>query len=234
MTETTQAPAIQQNFPLAKMDGDMSLADVITDNLGDDTLSPFDLERVTIPPGGVTTWSFEDGTEVKDIQGVIIKSQKTRSYWAEALSGEGNPPDCVSPDCITGYGEPGGDCATCPNNEFGTGQSGYSKACKETMHVFLLREDSLLPIVIQIPPSSLKAFKKYCTRLVGQMKSINSVVTSFTLEKGKGGKSGYTFSEVSFKNVGDLSKEHYEMVKQYRDGLTKIMDGGEMTSQQEQ
>lgn len=229
MTETT-APAIQQDFPLTKMDEKTSLTEIVTDNLGDDTLSPFDLDRVTIPPGGVTTWNFEDGTEAKEIQGVIIKAQKTRSYWAETMSGEGNPPDCVSPDCVTGEGNPGGDCAKCPMNAFGTGQSGASKACKETMHVFLLRQGSLLPIVIQIPPSSLKAFKKYRARLVSQMKSMNGVVTSFSLVKNKSGKSGYNFSEIVFENVGDLSPEQYELVKQYRDGLEKILGGGDMTA----
>jgi len=230
MTEA-QVPAIQENFPLANM-GDANLSEIVTENLGDETLSPFDLERVTIPPGGVTTWQLPDGTEAKELQGVIIKSQKTRSYWKEALSGgEGTPPDCVSPDCVYGYGDPGGECSKCPMNQFGTGNGGSSKACKETQHVFLLMQDNVLPVVLQIPPSSLKPFKKYLTRLVSKAKSVNSVVTSFTLKKEKS-KGGIQYSEIVFNDVGNLSDDQYALVKNYREGLSKVLGGGEITVEQ--
>ena len=230
MTEQTTLPAIQQNFPLAMMaDQGINLPEIVEDNLGGDTLTAFDLERITVPSGGLTSWILEDGEEPKALEGVIITTQKTRSYWQDdAGTSEGTPPDCISHDLIHGEGEPGGLCKDCPLNVFGSGQSGHSKACKETEHIFLLRQ-GILPVVLQIPPSSLKALKKYKSRLIGKGRSINGVVTEFTLKQNPGGKSGYKFSEVSFRDIGTLTNEQYEMVRGYKESLKQVIAGGEAT-----
>lgn len=230
-TKEQAAPAIVANFPLAPMDGGGDMMEIVHENLEGDTLSPFDLERITIPAQGMTSWQLEDGTEPKTIEGIVIKWQKSRSYWKQAMSGEGTPPDCVSVDMLYGhYTDDDGvsmaqECATCPMNQFGTGQSGSSKACKEVQHVFLLRQGSILPSVLQIPPSNLKGFTKYRSRLIGKQKSINAVVTEFALQKQKSGKSGYTYSEIVYNDIGDLSPEQYRMIKQFRQELDKIIGG---------
>lgn len=230
-TKEQGMPAVIEQFPLTPVDSGENMMDIVHENLDGDTLSPFDLERITIPAQGSTTWILEDGAEEKSIEGIVIKWQKSRSYWAESMSGEGTPPDCVSVDMIHGnYSDAEGnakarECATCPMNVFGTGQSGASKACKETQHVFLLRQGSILPSVLQIPPSNLKGFTKYRSRLIGKKKSINGIVTEFTLQKQKSGKSGFTYSEIVFNDVGDLSSEQYQMIRQFRQELDKIIGG---------
>jgi len=234
MTEqTTTLPAIQQNFPLAMMaDQGINLPEIVEDNLGGDTLSAFDLERITVPSGGLTSWVLEDGEEPKALEGVIIAMQKARSYWHDDTgTSEGTPPDCVSHDLIHGHGEPGGLCKDCPLNVFGSGVNGHSKACKETEHIYLLRE-GILPVVLQIPPSSLQAFKKYKSRLIGKGLSINGVVTEFTLKQSVSRKSGHKYSEVCFRHVGVLADEHFEMVKGYKESLKQVIAGGEVTNPQ--
>jgi len=229
-TKEQAAPAIVAEFPLTPAEEGPNMMSLVRDNLEGDTLSPFDLERITIPAQGSTTWQLED-TETKSIEGVIIKWQKSRSYWAEAMSGHGTPPDCVSVDMTYGhYSDEDGvpmtqECATCPMNQFGTGASGVSKGCKEAQHVFLLRHGSVLPSVLQIPPSNLKGFTKYRARLTGKRKSVNSVVTEFTLQK-ETSKSGFPYSAIVYSEVADLSAEQYQMIQQFRQELDKIIGAG--------
>lgn len=223
-------PAIVTDFPLLPAEDGPDMMSLVRENLGGDTLSPFDLERITIPAQGSTTWQLED-SETKSIEGVIIKWQKSRSYWAEAMSGQGTPPDCVSVDMVYGHYSHGDgipmaqECATCPMNQFGTGTSGVSKGCKEAQHVFLLRYGSILPSVLQIPPSNLKGFTKYRARLTGKRKSVNSVVTEFTLRK-QTSKSGFAFSEIVYNDAASLSAEQYQMIQQFRQELDKIIGAG--------
>lgn len=228
-TKEQGMPAIVKEFPLTPTDGDgPDMMSLVRDNLGEDTLSPFDLERITIPPQGATTWQLED-SETKSIEGVIIKWQKSRSYWAEAISGQGTPPDCISVDMLYGhYSDEDGapvtqECITCPMNQFGTGVNGTGKACKEAQHVFLLRHGSILPSVLQVSPSNLKGFTKYRARLTGKRKSVNSVVTEFTLRK-QTSKSGFSYSEVVYKDAADLSAEQYQMIQEFRQQLDKIVN----------
>lgn len=228
MTETksqeVQAPALTQNFPLPVGDSQIDLSNILAENLGDETLSPFDLDRVTVPPGGVTTFQLPGEEESKTLDGVIIKAQKSRAFWKESMGGEGgSPPDCVSYDMEHGIGEPGGECETCPNNKFGSGQSGHNKACKETMHIYMLQAEMLLPIIIQVPPSSLRNYKKYAGRLISKARSINGVVTRFSLKK-ENSKGGTAYASLQMEDVGDLSQEQYKAVQDYRKGLDSIMN----------
>jgi len=80
--------------------GELTKADLrdIRDNMGGDTLSPFDLDRIKIPAGGSTVWELPsiDGTEAaKDFSGVVIEQQIQRVYWPDR--GENKDPDPPSP-----------------------------------------------------------------------------------------------------------------------------------------
>lgn len=196
----------------------LNIKELLEDNLEGESLSPFDLERIVLPAGGTTTWNVptaEGEKEVKDLHAVIIMPQSSRSFWKEELNGEGTPPDCVSEDMIQGIGDPGGLCSTCQYNQFGSGRNGNGKACKETKNLFILLEGNMLPYVLQVPPTSLKSYKKYMGQLTGTGKSVNGVVTSFQIEKVKSG-SGFTHGRIIFRPAGELSQEQVAAVKQYR------------------
>lgn len=204
------------NFPvLFGTDGEGSVAQVIEDNFGDEGFSPADLDRVKIPSGGGTSWEIPDEDPTRIIEGVIVYKQPTRSFWFKGRGEDGeedSPPDCWSGDGKTGVGvfgagskdNPSGECEGCPMNVFGssTRGSGNGKACKEQLQLFLLQKDAILPLQLALPPTSLKPFRKYMTRLASKGKSYMAVVTKLGLEVQKGG--GQTYSVVAPSRGDDL------------------------------
>ncbi len=197
------------------LEGDGSkVLEIIQDTLGGRAITPFDLERIRIPAGGATTWEVDDldqGTiAIKQLKGIVIHNAPARSYWKMGLDegGASQPPDCASFDLVTGIGDPGGDCGVCPFNEFGSDtKGGRGKACNEIRFVFMLRPDSYIPAVVQIPPSSLKGINSYFLRLAGRAVPPAVVVTNLELERVSQGGSGLPYSRVVPKMAGRLSDD---------------------------
>jgi len=173
-----------------------------------DDVTQFDLPEVKVPAGGGTSWEVPtlSGDEaVKSLRCVILCAQKVRQYYADEFSGESVPPDCASADGRTGIGEPGGDCANCPMAQWGSGGNG-GQACSERRHMMLLRDDAALPVFLNLPPSSLRAFKKFRALLLGAMTPLHGVVAELGLTKAKN-KTGIEYSEVTFTAAGPLEPE---------------------------
>lgn len=185
-------------FAVLRM-GEHELSDLITENLGGESLSPRDLDRVKVPSGSGSVWevpSFDGISAEKVIKGVIVHRATRRAYWKEKYSGGGEQPDCFSDDGVLGQGDPGGPCSECPFNEFESGHDGISKACKEIRQLFVLTPDSLIPIVLNIPPGSLANVKAYFLRLLRAQIQPTDVVTEIGLEKATS-RGGIDYSKVT-------------------------------------
>lgn len=205
---------------------EVNIPELISDNLGEETYQPQDLDRITCPAGGGTTFevpTFDGVEDVKELEALIVKVQPGRAYWKEELTGEGTPPDCSSTDGIHGTGEPGGLCHNCPLNQFGSAEKGSGKACKESRSVFILTEGALLPYVLSVPPTSIKALKKYMTQLTRFGKSIYGITTKISLAKDKSG-SGIAYSKFVFSPGQELTPEQMTAVRQYKDAFTQAME----------
>ena len=182
------------NYPILASD----INEVLADNLGTEGLDASDLDRVKVPNGGGVHWTLEtlEGEEaVKELKGIIVMTKMQRVYWAQEFSGGGDPPDCYSADGLVGHGDPGGQCAKCPWAQFGSAEKSNAQACQARRLVFMLMENSALPVVVNVPPTSLKPLKKYLVKLGGQGIHAHHVVTSLTLEKCRN-KSGVDYAEV--------------------------------------
>ena len=70
---------------------------------------------------------------------------------------------------MTGEGDPGGACAKCRYNQFGSGESG-GKACKNRRRIYILREGEVFPVLLSLPTGSLKEFTRYIQRLLSRGK----------------------------------------------------------------
>lgn len=218
-------------FAIIEKHEEIDISELIEENLDGETLSPMDMGRITVPSGGVTVWQIEtsSGTENKEfLDGIIVATMKTRSYWKTEMSGEGEPPDCYSEGGIRGIGDPGGLCEHCKFNEWGSNpkEGSKAKACKEMRNVFFLTPTSLLPFNLSVPPTSLKPFKNYARRLVQDARSINGVVTRFGLVKTKSG-SGFTHGVVTFDALKDLSKKEKDIILAYKKSFKKVLDQAE-------
>ena len=206
--------------------------DIIKANLKNKPLSPELLDTVKSPSGGSTVFSvpglYGDEAE-KEITGIILDYTTPRAYWNTPDPIEGTPPVCFSTDSIVSCD--GKACVSCPYNDFGSkdGETN-AKACKESVLLFILRPNNILPIMVRIPVTSKPRFLKYTARLVGNMTSINGVVTRITLEKATS-KSGKPYALYNFEAVSVLAAEETATVRSYAQQFIENMNISELPAE---
>lgn len=203
------------------------LAEALLANTDGQALSPWDLDQVKIPPAGMTTWvvpSLEGDQETKSLEGIVILQSTRRSYWAAGLeeSGGGSPPDCSSQDGVMGVGSPGGVCADCPLAQFGSAKGGRGQACKTNRLLFLLRPDSVLPLVVKVPPSSLRPVKQFMLRLSGQGIFFYGAVISLSLKK-VSNAANIAYGEVVPSLVRRLSPDETVRMRAIHESLKPVL-----------
>ena len=125
-------------------------------------------------------------------------------------------------DNRTGIGTPGGECAKCPYNKFGSGEDGQSKACKNAHRLYILRSGELYPVVVTVPPTSLKSLSDYLAkRIVTKGLRSYGVVTKLTLKKATN-NTGITYSQVQFSLSEKLTPEQTEILKGYGESIRSV------------
>lgn len=189
-----------------------NFADIVAEEMNGLSVA---FERIKIPAGGVTMFEIpgdnpDEPETVKEFSAVILHHHPMYAFYKEKYTGGSNPPDCGSFDGVTGEGDPGGNCETCPYNKFGSGENG-AKACKNRRRIYLLREGELLPMVLSLPTGSLNAFSCFLMKQIQKGNKSNMIVTRFSLKKAVNG-SGITFSQAQFTFDRKLTKEEYALV----------------------
>lgn len=190
--------------------------DIIRENLKNQPLSFDFFDVVKSPSGGSTVFSVPGlaGDEAeKELTGIILDYTTPRAYWDTPDPVEGTPPTCLSQNSIISHD--GKACARCPYNDFGSKEGdSNAKACKESVLIFLLRPNNIIPLLVRVPVTSKPRFLKYSTRLLSSLTPISSVVTKITLEKttSKGGK---PYALFNFEAVGTLSSEEAAQAKKF-------------------
>lgn len=206
---------------LAHADGGSIMA-----TLSEMGVNRFDLTKISAPAGGATAFEVEGLTDteyVKELDLIIGHTAANQRSWFRLSLEDGDggqAPDCSSTDGSNGIGcvtmdpaeESGShDCATCPHNQFGTADSGRGKACSEKMLLFAFTSESMVPVVIQVAATSLKAMRQYAVKLVGHGRKLHSLVTRITLVKKD---SPMPHSVMQFSYVGDLDSGAAEKMKE--------------------
>jgi len=185
------------------------------------------LDKIKIPAGGGLAFEVpgedpESPDSEKEVVGVIVDHYPLNSFWAEKYTGQNVAPECFSTDSRTGIGTPGGECAKCPYNKFGSGEDGQSKACKNAHRLYILRSGELYPVVITIPPTSLKSLSDYLAkRIVTKGLRSYGVVTKLTLKKATN-NTGITYSQVQFSLADKLTPEQTEIMKAYGESIRTV------------
>ena len=211
---------------LALQNTPVGVLETVKENIGNDRITDRDLDRITVPLGGGLNWTvptLEREDSAKTLDGIIVHWTAPRAYWATGLEAGGNaPPDCSSHNGEMGYGQPGGECFTCPLNQWGSAEGGGGKACKEKRMLFLLRATDLLPIVIQAPSTSIQTVKKYLLRLASQGLPYWSVLTQLSLEKAQS-STGIAYSRIAPKSSGPVPEEQREKLAEYVAAIKPII-----------
>lgn len=209
-----------QSFALAQQDPEM-IREVVAENLAGGTVTTWDFDRIRIPAGGGTTWevpTIEGIDSRRSLDVVVLHARLGRSYWSSSLdsgAGESTPPDCSSPDARVGFGTPGGECSSCPMAQWGSDpKSERGQACKLRNLLLVLLGDSIMPVVLSLPPTSLKPWKQYAMRLSGRGVPYYGVVTRFSLEKRTSGSQSFSVAMPAFG--AKLSAEELSQVKAFR------------------
>jgi len=217
-TETTTALATQDSFLPALNDVGQALSEEL-----DGLQLTFD--RVKIPSGGGVAFEVpgddpDSPDSVKELIGVIVDHHPVNAYWAVKYDGANNPPDCSSMDGRAGVGDPGGTCKACPFNQFGS--DGNGKACKNMHRVYILRENDTFPLLLTLPPTSLKNLSDYLgKRIVGKGLRSYGVKTKVTLKK-VANSTGINYSQAVFAVAEHLGQEGAAQGKAYSDGIKAI------------
>ena len=137
-------------------------------------------EAMQFIKGKAGKWRLPDGTAIAgEIPVVVLDWAFHFSYWSGPYDPTNNtPPDCVAVGTTMSQMQPsknsiniqndGGPCATCEWNQFGSG-GGNRKACKNTIMLAVMRfdeetEDDTI-YYISVPPSALRNWTDYCTKL---------------------------------------------------------------------
>jgi len=153
-----------------------------------ESLESFDNLRLPVIKITKDGFVFLEGEEpVDSFTGVMIFTKQSNVYYQKAYrSGNSAPPDCYSSDGRI----PDADvekpqhtnCKSCPYNQFGSSPNGEGKACKNTRPTFFLVGGSLLPMVLRIPPTSLKNIQKYVMSVAsrhGSYFAVRTVVSTY-------------------------------------------------------
>lgn len=209
-------------FALPNLDGE--IAEAMENEM--DGL-PITFDRAKIPAGGGLAFEVpgEDPDSpdmLKEIIGVIADHHALNAYWQEKFNGQNTPPDCSSMDGKNGEGNPGGKCSSCPYNQFGSGGDGSGKACKNMHRVYLLRSGELIPILLTLPPTSIKAFADYLgKRVVSKGKRSYGVLTKVTLKKAVS-STGIQYSQAQFAVVADLDPAAVKAMREFSERIKPV------------
>ncbi len=198
---------------------------IIKENLKKQPLSFQIFDIVKSPSGGATVFSVPglSGDEAaKELTGIILNYTTPRAYWDTPDPVEGTPPVCMSRDSITS--EDGKACVHCPFNTYGSkdGESN-AKACKESVVLFLLRPDNIMPLLVRIPVTSRLIFLRYLARLIGKMLPLSGVVTRITLDKATS-KAGKPYALYNFDDVSILNPEEAAQARAFGQQFMELVD----------
>jgi len=188
-----------------------------------------EFDKVKIPSGGGIAFEVpgedpESPDIEKAITGVIVDHFPTNAYFEGKFDGEKNAPLCSSIGGKYGTDQNGREipCNSCPLNEFGSGEDGRGKACKNQHHIYLLREGESFPLLLVLPPTSRKPFNAYMTkRLIGKGLLSSAVVTKITLKKEKNA-GGIEYAQAVFAVDRVLTQEEKAIAKEYSQEIKKI------------
>ena len=203
--------------------------DIIRANLKSQplTLDLFDI--VKSPSGGSTGFEvpgLAGNVAAMELTGIVLDYTTPRAYWDSPDPVEGTPPVCLSQNSI--ISQDGKACAHCPYNDYGSkdGESN-AKACKESVLLFLLRPNSIIPLLVRVPVTSKPRFLKYSTRLLSTLTPISSVVTKITLEKATS-KQGKPYALFNFQTVSNLSPEEAAQARTFGQQFMEIVSAAQM------
>jgi hypothetical protein len=224
---------IQAPYPILRPQTGPNILQLLSENDSLRNFSILNLPRILVGSGGGTSFRIQGlaGEETeRELRGVMVAVRPARVFWREnyAGGGSGKPPDCSSKDGLVGYGDPGGRCSECPNARFGSavqpnGQPGNGQACKDIRQILFLRPDEVMPHLLNVPPTSLKAYMTYSMALFSRQIQYWAVETKLTLEKATS-DAGKPYAKIVFQAAGrPMEPQEQAMLRPYHLHMKELL-----------
>lgn len=177
--------------------------------------------RVKIPSGGMLQFELPSDdpqrpTYAPTLVGVILYNHSNNAYWPDGQEYNDNvPPFCSSVDGKRGIGDPGGLCATCELNRFGSATDGRGgKACKNMRVLYLLRSGEYMPLQVTLPPTSISPFREFMQlAFISRRRATCGSLVEIGLKRMNNGSNDY--SVATFRRLGDFSGEELAQIRAY-------------------
>lgn len=195
--------------------------------------------RIKMPSGESMGFNVSElprmGKTKEFFEGILLHVQTTRVYFEkdydDPTRDKKERPKCDSVNGITGIGNPGGLCAICPLNEYGTSKKAGSraKACRERKLHYILLPGMFFPIYIDGPPTSKNNLRNYTKGLISMGINRHQVISRIGLELAQ--SNGNNFSKLTYEEVEDREITDpglLERINRYREGLLKLVAPDEM------
>ena len=212
-TQQTYAPFV---LPGAAPESNFTDVDLMDDMEG---VTP-SFQRVKIPGGGVPQFEMpgedpEHPVFEQKLEGIIVFNHLTNAYWPEGSEYDDDvPPLCQSTDGKLGYGTPGGACAACALNAFGSVSNGRGKACKNMRSLYLLRSGDMMPLILNLPPTSLKPYNDFVNAaFLYRRRPVFGSLVEITLKRKS--SNGFDYSVAVFRKVRDFEGDELKQVADY-------------------
>ena len=188
--------------------------------------------RAKLPKEGlqflIDTGDEDNLIQTPSITGVIVYSHLCNARFDPASRGD--PPRCSSLDAKMGIDEEGvvRDCETCPYNQYGSaGEGKRGKACKNMMRLYILTDSSPIPILLTLPPTSLKAWQTYRYGLSLDQLTPKAVLTELKLKTAVSKTSGDKYAQVKPRLVGLLSEDARRIAEMFAGGFAPRIEVSE-------
>ncbi|MFA5706643.1 MAG: hypothetical protein WDA41_09850 [Candidatus Neomarinimicrobiota bacterium] len=149
------------------------------------------------------------------LEGVIISNQRIRAFWKEGDT----IPSCSSIDGIIRSDNPvSSNCLKCPEAVIGEGR------CKPKERLLMITEieGQIIPLLLALPPTSIKHFEAHKRRLMRSKLPLIAVNTVMSLVPVK--RNGYNWGEIQFSINGIADKEMLTVAKQAREELKRFTE----------
>lgn len=138
--------------------------------------------------------------------------------WFLAAGGDGHRLIFGGCDEVGAYGEPGGTCADCVLNQFGSDGNNKGKACKNMRMLYLLRSGEYMPIQIALPPTSLTPYTRFVNEaFLSRRRKVCTGVVRIGLKKAVSGSHEYCVA--TFTKIADFAGEDLAHIRAYADGF---------------
>lgn len=222
-------PDNTHEYPVLAPASNREILNLIDENLGGQNFSILSLPRIKVPSGGDTSFLIETaaGNEhARKLTGVISSWRSVRVYWKSRAAGK-KPPDCTSQNGFMGVGDPGGECRACPYARFGSGigndgQPTNGQACKDIRQVLFLLPGEILPHLLHVPPTSIKAFGQYTLTLLSSRAAYWGATTELTLDTATS-DAGQPYARIVFRLGRRLDPKEQAALEPYHKRMKDLL-----------